>query len=201
MLITRQGLVRWPRHEQARLTREAMLEAARRLFLDRGYVGGTIDAIARGAAVSPETIYAVFGTKRAILSEPVDVMIAGGGNAPPILEQGWVQDMRCEPGPRRLSILAKHGRAILERRAPIDEVVRGAAHADAAIAELWERGKAQRFAGQLELLRIVAGEARLRDRMTVRSGADILYAIGSPETTAQPGSTCPPTTAAQTMPH
>lgn len=165
------------------MTREAILEAARRLFLDHGYVATTIDAIASEAAVSPETIYAVFGTKRAVLSELIDVSIAGDGDAPPILEQAWVQEMRAESDPRRrLTILAKNGRAILERRAPIDEVIRGAANADAAIAELWERGKAQRYAGQLELLRIVVGKEGLRAGMALRTGADILYAIGSPET-------------------
>ena len=161
----------------------AILEAARTLFLDHGYVATTIEAIAREAAVSPETIYAVFGTKRAVLSGLIDVSIAGDGDAPPILEQAWVEAMRAEPDPRRrLSILAKNGRAILERRAPIDEVIRGAANADAAIAELWERGKAQRYAGQLELLRIVVGDVGLRAGMTLRTGADILYSIGSPET-------------------
>jgi len=171
------------RREQARATRRAILEAARELFIERGYVATTIDAVAEDAEVSPETVYAVFGTKRALLSELIDISIAGDGDAPPVLEQGWVQEMRDEPDPRRrLSILARKGRSILERRAPIDEVVRGAAAADPDIAALWQRGKAQRFAGQRELLRIIVGETGLRARIDLETGADILYAIGSPET-------------------
>ena len=171
------------RREQARATRRAILEAARELFIERGYVATTIDAIAGDADVSPETVYAVFGTKRALLSELIDISIAGDGDAPPVLEQGWVQEMRDEPDPRRqLSILARNGRSILERRAPIDEVVRGAAAADPDIAALWQRGKAQRFAGQRELLRIIVGETGPRARIDLETGADILYAIGSPET-------------------
>jgi len=171
------------RREQARATRRAILEAARELFIERGYVATTIDAVAGDAEVSPETVYAVFGTKRALLSELIDISIAGDGDAPPVLEQGWVQEMRDEPDPRRqLSILARNGRSILERRAPIDEVVRGAAAADPDIAALWQRGKAQRFAGQRELLRIIVGETGLRARIDLETGADILYAIGSPET-------------------
>ena len=171
------------RREQARATRRAILEAARELFIERGYVATTIDAVAEDAEVSPETVYAVFGTKRALLSELIDISIAGDGDAPPVLEQGWVQEMRDEPDPRRrLSILARNGRSILERRAPIDEVVRGAAAADPDIAALWQRGKAQRFAGQRELLRIIVGETGLRAGIDLETGADILYAIGSPET-------------------
>jgi AcrR family transcriptional regulator len=171
------------RREQARATRRAILDAARTLFLERGYVATTIDAIAGGGNVSPETVYSTYGSKRAILAELVDVSIAGGDDARPILEQAWVQEMREERDPlRRLQILAGNGRLILERRAAIDEVVRGAAGADQEIATLWERGKAQRFAGQRELLRIVMGAEGSRKGLDFETAADILYAIGSSET-------------------
>ena len=171
------------RRERARVTRGRVLDAARGLFIERGYVGTTIDAIAERADVSPETIYATFGNKRTVLAELVDVSVAGGPTAGPVLEQAWVAELRDEPDPRRrLRILARNGRAILERRAAIDEIVRGAATADPEVAALWERGKAQRFAGQRELLRIVVGAGGLRPGLDLATAADILYAIGSPET-------------------
>ena len=68
------------------------------------------------------------------------------------MAQAWVQELRDEPDPhRRVLILAANGRAILERRHAIDEVVRSAAASDPDIAALHETGKAQRFAGQREL--------------------------------------------------
>ncbi len=171
------------RRARARATRTRVLEAARALFTEWGYVATTIDVIATRADVSPETVYSTFGTKRALLSELVDVSIAGGDDAPPIFEQPWVQEMREEPDPRRrLRILAGNGRSILERRAAVDEVVRGAAAADPEIATLWERGKAQRLAGQREGLRIVMGAAGTGEGMDLETASDILYAIGSPET-------------------
>lgn len=170
------------RREQARATRGAILDAARALFTGRGYVATTIEAIAASAIVSPETVYSTFGSKRSLLAELVDVSISGGDGAPPILEQAWVQSMREEPDPkRRLQILAGNGRSILERRAAIDEVVRGAAAADPEIATLWERGKAQRFAGQRALLQIVVGSEDLRGGLDLETAAEILFAIGSPE--------------------
>jgi AcrR family transcriptional regulator len=171
------------RRERARATRGRVLDAARDLFVERGFVATTIDAIAERADVSPETIYATFGNKRSILAEVVDVSIAGGPTAAPVLEQVWVRELLEAPDPRRrLAILARNGRAILERRAAIDEVVRGGAAADPEVAALWERGKAQRFAGQRELLRMVVGDDGLRPGLDLATAADILYAIGSPET-------------------
>jgi AcrR family transcriptional regulator len=171
------------RRERARATRIRVLDAARALFIERGYVATTIDAIAERADVSSETIYSTFSNKRSLLAELVDVSIAGDVNATPILGRDWVQEMREEPDPRRrLRMLAGQGRSILERRSAIDEVVRGAASADPDIAALRDLGKAQRFAGQREFLRIVIGSAALRDGMDLETAADILYAVGSPET-------------------
>jgi AcrR family transcriptional regulator len=171
------------RRERARATRIRVLDAARALFIERGYVATTIDAIAERADVSSETIYSTFGNKRSLLSQLVDVSIAGDVNATPILERDWVQEMREEPDARRrLRMLAGRGRPILERRSAIDEIVRGAASADPDIAALRDLGKAQRFAGQREFLRIVVGSTGLREGMDLETAADILYAVGSPET-------------------
>jgi TetR/AcrR family transcriptional regulator, regulator of autoinduction and epiphytic fitness len=171
------------RREQARVTRRAILDAARELFIERGYAATTIEAIAARAEVSPETIYATFKNKRSLLSRLIDVSMAGDDAPVPILERNWVRDMRGELDPRRrLQILARNGRLILERTAPIYEILRGAAAADPEIATLWELNKAQRFAGQRALLRILTERNPLREGLTPRTAADILFAVGSPET-------------------
>ncbi len=171
------------RRERARATRARVLDAARELFIERGYGATTIDAIAGRADVSPETIYATFGNKRSVLSELVDISIAGGVGAAPVLEQDWVREVRDEPDPhRRVQIVASYGRAILERRAPVDEIVRGAASTDPEMAALRDLGKAQRHAGQRQLLRVIVGKDGLRPSLDLEVASDILYAIGSPET-------------------
>jgi AcrR family transcriptional regulator len=175
---------RYPRRsERARATRARVLDAARELFIERGYGASTIDAIAGRADVSPETIYATFGNKRSVLSELVDISISGGVGTASVLEQDWVREMRDESDPhRRVQILASNGRAILERRAAVDEIVRGAASADPEMAALRDLGKAQRHAGQRELLRVIVGRDGLRPGLDLEVASDILYAIGSPET-------------------
>ena len=159
-----------------------MLLAARKLFVDAGYAATTIEAIAARAEVSPETVYATFRNKRSILSELIDVSLAGDDAPVPILERGWVKDIREEPDlHRRLKILARNGRLILERTAPVYEVLRGAAAADPRVTSLLELNKAQRFAGQRELLGILTHRNPLRAGLTSQAAADIVFAIGSPE--------------------
>lgn len=171
------------RQAQARATRRSILDAARELFIERGYVGTTLQAIAARVGISPATVYAAFLNKRTLLSALVDVSIAGDDAPVPIRDRAWVQEMRAEADLQlRLRILARNGRLILERRAPIDQVLQAGAGADPDIAVLWEHGKAQRLAGQRDLLRIVAGAGGLRDGLRFADAVDTLYAIGSPET-------------------
>jgi len=171
------------RREQARATRRAVLEAARELFVERGYAATAIDSIAKRAGVSPETVYAAFRNKRSVLAELIDVSIAGDDAPVPIFERSWVQEMREEPDlRRRLQILARNGRLILERLTPIYEVLRGAAAADQQIASLWRRYKTQRLEGQRALLRILTERSPLREGLTAKAAGDILFVIGSPET-------------------
>jgi AcrR family transcriptional regulator len=57
------------RQEQAAATRQAILDAARALFVDRGYARTTVADIAAGAHVAVPTVYVSVGTKPAILGE------------------------------------------------------------------------------------------------------------------------------------
>ncbi len=171
------------RRQRAQATRARVLDAARALFIEQGYVGTTIHAIAERADVAPETVYSAFGNKRSLLAQLVDISIAGSDTAPAILGQEWVQELRAEPDVRRrVRLLAGQGRSILERRAALDEVVSGAASADPEIAALRDVGRAERFAGQRELLGLVVGPTGLREGIDPETAADILYALGSPET-------------------
>ncbi len=171
------------RREQAAITRAAILDAALALFVARGYVATTIAAVAEHARVSPETVYAIFKTKRGLLSSSLDASIVGDDDPVPLLERGWVQDLRDQADPRRrIKILARNGRAILERVSPIYGVLREASSPDPDVPAIMRRYERQRFEGQRALLRIVAPKGALRPGLGVAGAADILYTIGSPET-------------------
>src|SRR5512139_3569057 len=55
------------RQRQAQATASMIVAAAKALFLEQGYTGTTIEAIAGRADVAVSTVYAVFGSKRGIL--------------------------------------------------------------------------------------------------------------------------------------
>jgi len=59
------------RQEQARSTRLRIADAARRLFVTRGYNAVTMDGIAAEAGVAYQTVYAVFGNKLAVAREVI----------------------------------------------------------------------------------------------------------------------------------
>jgi AcrR family transcriptional regulator len=60
-----QGMSR--REEYAQATRQAIVEAARRLFSEQGYFSTKVDEIAALARVAPATVYAVSGGKHGLL--------------------------------------------------------------------------------------------------------------------------------------
>jgi AcrR family transcriptional regulator len=59
------------RREAAAQTRQAILDAARRLFAERGYAATTVQEIAAGARVATATVYASVGGKPRLLDELV----------------------------------------------------------------------------------------------------------------------------------
>jgi AcrR family transcriptional regulator len=181
--------VKPPRHrssaqrERARATRRRIREAALRLFVERGYLPTTIEAIATEAGVAVQTVYFVFGNKRAILVEVLDVATVGDEAPVPVRVRRWVEDIRREDDPRRaLDLIAHHGCQIVARLAPIYEVVRGAAAADPDIATLLEQDKARRFDNQAELIGLLAEKGALAPAVDTARAADILFALLSHET-------------------
>lgn len=170
------------RASQAAATRRAVIAAGIELFITRGFARTTIADIARDAGVAPETVYAVFGSKRAVLAAAVDVTIAGDDEARPLAERAWVHELGSEPArSRRIELLAREGSAILQRRTPLERVLREAATGDPEINELLERGRADRHAGQRRLIILVLGGDAQVDGEQLDAMADAVFAVGSPE--------------------
>ena len=62
---------------RTRLARRAVVDAARTLFLERGYVATTIEAISEHSDVPTATVYRLFSSKLGILKALLDTSIAG----------------------------------------------------------------------------------------------------------------------------
>ena len=125
-----------------------MLDAAETLFTRNGYAATTVTAIADEADMAVQTVYAVFGTKRAILAELVDTRVVGGDPAGSLPDREDWQAMERESEPhRQIELFASIATRIARRSAAINEVMAAAAGADPEIAALYDataRGPIQR---------------------------------------------------------
>ena len=113
------------RQEQARENRRAILEAARRMFLRRGYAATTVSAIAGEAGVSVETVYKAFANKPGLVKAVVDVAIVGDDESVPMIERELVRRIEAETDPRRkLALYGEHLSESAPRRVPVELLVR-----------------------------------------------------------------------------
>ena len=115
------------RARKALVTRRRVLDAAETLFVRDGYAATTIAAIAEEADVAVQTVYAVFGNKRAILSELLAIRVVGDDAVPLQSREQW-QAIEREPDPRRqLALLAALATQIGNRIGGLYQALAGAA--------------------------------------------------------------------------
>jgi AcrR family transcriptional regulator len=171
------------RERKALETRRRVLNAAEDLFVGNGYAATTIAAIADRADVAVQTVYAVFGTKRALLTELIDARVVGderGGSLPE--RQEW-RAMEREPDPHhQVALFAGIAARIGSRSAAITEVLEGAAAADREIAALYARQRKDRYRDQRRLARSLQRRGALRPGLTEAEAADMIWAIANART-------------------
>lgn len=168
------------RQAQARRNREAVVEAAERLFLQRGYATTTIAAIAREAGVSAETIYKAFGGKpglvRAIYQQALE-----GREAVRAYERSDAMRER-ESDPR--TIMRNWGLLTAEVAAevtPIRLLIRSAAATDPDMAALLKENDADRLQRMQHHARFLSDRGYLREGVTVPQATDVLWTCSSAE--------------------
>ena len=167
------------RREQAEQTRERVLAAAAHVFTDRGFEAATVAAIADEAGVSPETIYARFGTKKAMLVELVG-RAARGPDPGPILEQAGPRRVAAATDQReQLRIFAADIVQRLERVSPLVSVLAGAAQAEPELAEALAAIHANRRKNLRRFVEQLAANGPLR--VDAETATDTVWALASPE--------------------
>lgn len=170
------------RQAQARETRRQVIEAARQLFIEYGYAGATIDAIAQGAGVAPETVFATFGNKRTILAAVIDVAVGGDDQPVPLLQRPGPQAVLQQTEPAQLlRLFAADISDILERVAPMFAIMRVAAKTEPEIAELLKIRLEQRLRNLTAVAQRLAVQKALLEGLSAEQAADIIWTITSPE--------------------
>jgi AcrR family transcriptional regulator len=170
------------RKEQARQTRGAILEAARRLFLDRGYAATTVVAVAEAAGVSVETIYKAFGNKAGLVKGVFDVAIVGDDEPIPMLQRELAARMGAEPDPRRkLLMYGEHLAEAGPRAGALQLLIRSAAASHPDAAAVWEQMVEERLVGMTEFARHMHEGGHLRPNVSVGDARDVLWTYNSVE--------------------
>jgi AcrR family transcriptional regulator len=168
------------REEQARRTRRAIVSAASALFVENGYVGTTVDAIAERAGVSRKTVFTSVGGKPDALKLAIDWANVGDDEPVPMLERPHVQEALREPDARRVLTLFAHDYVhIAERNFEIYGVLRQAVGADPQLRELADDLDSQRLRGLTALAEQLHQRRSLRRDLTVATAAEVLCALTS----------------------
>ena len=133
------------RAERARRTRRRIIDAATALFLERGYAGATVRAIAAAAGVAVPTVELGFGTKATLLKAAIDVAIAGDDEPVPVLDRAWADAaLNVESAEEVLARAAEVIAAAQARSSGLVLAVFEAARADPTLADLTTELTAQR---------------------------------------------------------
>jgi TetR/AcrR family transcriptional regulator of autoinduction and epiphytic fitness len=169
------------RAAQSRATRRAIVDAAARLFAERGYVATSFDAIAEAASVGRATVFAHFPTKAELLKTAYDVTLVGDDEPIPLPQRPESLAVRAERDPHRfLAGYAAIVTGVARRLSPIYEAIRGAAHADPEAAAVWRQIGAERRIGGGNIVASIVDRDALRSDVDPDRAADVVYALADP---------------------
>jgi AcrR family transcriptional regulator len=168
------------RRAQADQTRADVIEAARRVFLERGYAGATIPRIAAEAGVAVETVYRAATGKAGLLEAAVQAALAGGAEHAevPVEQRPGIRKVIEEADPRRqLVAYAATQPGVWGRVGPLLRVLDAAASTDQTLARLREQHAQFRLQGLRRFAALLAERGALRPGLSVDRAADIIWAL------------------------
>ena len=164
------------RQRQADETRERIANAARRLLEKTGYAGMTIPAVAKAAGVAVPTVYAIFGSKKGIVSELLDA--ARFGEAYQAL---FAQVMKLTDPLERLAFAPRFARQIYEAEVPVENLLRGAGMLAPELAAVEEERDCQRYDHQAMQIDGLQRAKLLRAGLSREAARDVLWSLTSRE--------------------
>jgi len=171
------GAVTDGRRLRSARTRQRSVEAAYRVFCERGYAA-PLTAIASEAGVSVQSLYATFGTKLTLLRAVLQLAVHGDDDPRPPHEREWFAAMTAQPDPERaLLVLLDGTQGIYDRLGPLSGVF---ATSDPEIAALWEHSERLRYDGLSTAVDVVLAKATAT--VTRTQARDMAFVLLGPDT-------------------
>jgi AcrR family transcriptional regulator len=163
------------REERALETRLRIRKSARKLFAAKGLAETTINEIAEGAGVAPQTVYSVFGTKGGIVAAILEDLQEAAGESTRIAEIVSEEDSQ-----RQMRLFVSWIRTFFEQGAPVIRMVLTAQN-DPDVAAVADRGDQGRRDGTTRLAGMWATKGDLRDGIEHEDAAQRLWLLTSAE--------------------
>jgi TetR/AcrR family transcriptional regulator, regulator of cefoperazone and chloramphenicol sensitivity len=163
------------RREQAQLTRDRIVAAARAQFLEHGFTGTRLRDIAETAGVSEQTIYAVYKNKRGVLQAIVDGMDVAAG-----IEQA-MRDLAEAEGDhlRQLAIFVSYDRRLFEREGQSLAILRDAATSDPDLASAYRQGRQRGHEAHVHFFQGWQRDGVLPEHLDPVTAADLYHSVSS----------------------
>lgn len=163
------------REQQAAQTREALVDAATRLFLAHGWAGTAMRDIASEAGVATETIYTHFASKADLLQAAIDVAVVGDDAPVAVADRPEFAALGQGSRAERLAAAARVTSGINQRTAGFARVLREAAPTDETIAASLTATKARQHAD------VASGATLVLGRAPTTTEVDAIWALISVE--------------------
>lgn len=167
------------RRQQAQLTRDRILEVARRLLVTGGYSQVTMQELAREAGVAYQTVFSHFGNKVRLAMELIDAGFPHVPEALALLEQA----RRAEDPVAWLRFVGTFSRRINEPCADLFRFMREAG--DTRLLDRFKEIERNRRARLAELGTQLERTGSLRAGLSGAEAADVVWAMAGPETYAR----------------
>jgi AcrR family transcriptional regulator len=170
------------RQQQAAATRQGILEAAQRLFEQRGYPATTMEQVAAGAGVALKTVYVAFSTKSGLLRALWDLRLKGDQDDAAVAERPWYREVVEERDPeRQLRRNAHNARQVKQRITGVLKILRSAAPVDPDAEALWRLIGTDFYDNQRAIVESLHAKKALRPGLDVTRATDILWMLNHPD--------------------
>jgi len=160
------------RERQAGDTRVRIVEATRQLLQSKGYAGMTIEAIARRAEVSAQSVYAIFKSKTGILLALLDQSTFGAD-----YDDAVRRAMTATDPETRLRLATPIARGIHDAQSAAFDLLRGAGVVAPELAKLEEQRESLRYERQEGMIISLCDAGRLRSELDHASARDIFWML------------------------
>ncbi len=163
--------------EERRATQRRVVEAARELFVTRGYVATTVADIAKEAGVALQSVYNAGKSKAALMHLVVDLAVAGDDEDVMLTDRPSITAIAdLSTAEQQVEKIATLIAETMQRLAPVWVAYRQAAAVDPSAAESLEAAHRRRNETFAKMIGMVDQD---RLRLSPEEATDTAWALGS----------------------